>query len=45
MFLLNELHQYSEEWTGWRMEGVISRDEALNHPAIFDLCPDGKEIF
>ena len=33
MFLLNELHQYSEELDRMADEGVISRDEALNHPA------------
>ena len=43
-FPLNELHQYSEELDRMADEGVISRDEALNHPArhFFDLCPDGE---
>ncbi len=33
MFLLNELHQYSEELDRMADEGVISREEALSHPA------------
>ena len=39
MFLLNELHQYSEELDRMADEGVISR------PAFFDLCPDGEGNF
>ena len=47
MFLLNELHQYSEELDRMADEGVISRDEALNHPARHFLTSAlmGKEIF
>ena len=46
MFLLNELHQYSEELDRMADEGVISRDEALNHPARHFLTSAlmGKEI-
>lgn len=47
MFLLNELHQYSEELDRMADEGVISRDEALNHPSRHFLTSAlmGREIF
>ena len=42
MFLLNELHQYSAELERMADEGIISREEALSHPARPDFCPDGE---
>lgn len=37
IFLLNKLHQYSAELERMVNEGVISREEALNHPARHSL--------
>ncbi len=46
MFLLNELHQYSAELERMADEGIISREEALSHPARHSLTSAlmGKEV-
>ena len=46
MFLLNELHQYSAELKRMADEGIISREEALSHPARHSLTSAlmGKEV-
>ena len=46
MFLLNKLHQYSAELERMADEGIISREEALSHPARHSLTSAlmGKEV-
>lgn len=46
LFLLNNLHQYSEELDRMADEGIISREEAMNHPERHFLTSAimGKEV-